>query len=80
MKRLYRNEETGKVAGICSGIAEIYSFDPTLVRLGLIFLCAVTSFFPLIITYIVGWIIIPEKNTLDQVKDSPATDKEKENK
>lgn len=32
-KRLYRNESEKMIAGVCSGIAEYFDIDPTLIRL-----------------------------------------------
>lgn len=60
MKRLYRSTTDRKIAGICGGIGETYSFDPTLVRLLFVFLLIATGIVPLLLTYIIGWIIIPE--------------------
>ncbi len=59
MRRLYRSERDKMLAGICGAIGELYDVDPTLVRLGLVFLALVTAVLPVVITYIVGWIIIP---------------------
>ena len=61
MKKLYRVEKDKKIAGICTGVAEMLEVDPTIVRLAFIFACALTGVFPLIITYAIGWVIIPEK-------------------
>ena len=61
MKKLYRVEKDKKIAGICTGVGEMLEVDPTIVRLGFIFACALTGVFPLIITYAIGWVIIPEK-------------------
>jgi len=61
MKRIYRLVNDRKIAGICGGIGELLNIDPTLIRLALIFLCLVTAVMPLVITYLIGWIIIPEK-------------------
>ena len=61
MKKLYRVEKDKKIAGICTGVGEMLEVDPTIVRLAFIFACALTGVFPLIITYAIGWIIIPEK-------------------
>ena len=33
-KRLYRSNESKVIAGVCSGIAEYFDIDPTLIRLG----------------------------------------------
>jgi len=61
MKRLYRSKEDKKIAGICGGLGELFSIDPTLIRLGFVFVGLVTAIVPIIVTYIVGWIIIPIK-------------------
>lgn len=61
MKKLYRVEKDKKIAGICTGVGEMLEVDPTIVRLAFIFACALTGVFPLIITYAIGWVIIPEK-------------------
>jgi len=62
MKKLYRltGENDKKIAGICAGIADAYSMDPTLVRLAVVFVTAVTMFWPGIVTYLAGWWLIPE--------------------
>ena len=61
MKKLYRLEQGKKAAGICSGIADMYNFDVTLVRLAFVFVTVITQFVPGIITYLIGWYLIPEK-------------------
>ena len=60
MKRLYRSQTDKKVAGIFGGIAEVYNIDPSLLRLLAVFLGVATGFLPLLITYLVGWIILPK--------------------
>lgn len=59
MKRLYRSSGNRFIAGICGGFGESYDWDPTLVRLILVALALFTGGAPLLITYIVGWAIIP---------------------
>ena len=59
-KRLYRNTSDKKVAGVCSGIADYFDVDPTLVRLAWILLTIVTYGW-LILGYIIAMIIVPEK-------------------
>lgn len=61
MRRLYLSQKDKKIFGICGGIGETYDIDPTLIRLGLVFLCLVTAIIPVTLTYIVAWLIIPEK-------------------
>lgn len=59
MKKLYRSQTDRMIAGICGGMGEVYRVDPTLIRLGLVFLGLATGIVPLLIAYIVGAIIIP---------------------
>ena len=60
-KKLYRSKENKKIAGICGGIGEILKIDPTIIRLVLLFAMILTGIFPILITYIIGTLIIPEK-------------------
>jgi phage shock protein C len=59
MKRLYRSRTDRMIAGICGGMGAVYNTDPTLIRLGLVFLGLATGIVPLLVAYIVGAIIIP---------------------
>lgn len=62
MKKLYRSKNL-KVAGVCAGIAEYLKVDETIVRL--IFMILLFTPFPIVISYILMWIVIPiqsEKN------------------
>lgn len=59
MKRLYRSRTDRMIAGICGGMGAVYEIDPTLIRLGLIFLGLATGVVPLLVAYVVGAIIIP---------------------
>lgn len=73
MKKLYRIDKDKKIAGICTGVGEMLDIDPTIVRLAFIFACALTGVFPLIITYLVGWVIIPEKPYFREEKEDIIT-------
>ena len=59
MRKLYRSRTDRMIAGICGGMGEVYDIDPTLIRLGLIFLGLATGVVPLLVAYLVGSIIIP---------------------
>ena len=59
MKRLYRSNKDKVIAGICGGIGEMTSYDPTIVRMIMIFIALVTAVVPFVLTYIIGWLIIP---------------------
>ena len=57
-KKLYRSVKDKKLCGVCSGMAEYFSIDPTLIRLG----CVLLSLFgPGLLIYIVCALVIPEK-------------------
>ena len=59
MKRLYRASKDKNIAGICGGLGEMFSIDSTLIRLAVVFIGLVTGILPIVIAYIVGWMIIP---------------------
>ena len=61
MKRLYLSKTDKKILCVCGGIGETYDIDPTLVRLILVFLCLASAILPVILTYLVAWLIIPPK-------------------
>jgi phage shock protein C len=60
MKRLHLSQTDKKIAGVFGGMGEVYNIDPTLLRLGAVLLAFWTVVVPLLITYIVAWIIIPK--------------------
>lgn len=60
-KQLYRNSDTAKIAGVCSGIAEYFGLETWLVRI-----LVVTGFFLLagpfiFVAYIAAWFILDKK-------------------
>ncbi|MBU4446594.1 MAG: PspC domain-containing protein [Candidatus Marinimicrobia bacterium] len=63
MKKIYRSITDQKLAGICGGLGEMFNIDPTVIRLLFVFAAIATGVFPLVVTYIIGWIIIPEEKT-----------------
>lgn len=60
MKKLFRSQENKKIAGICGGFGELFDVDPTIIRLATFVLCMATGFFPLLLGYVVAWIIVPK--------------------
>ncbi len=57
--KLYLSETDKKIAGVCGGIAERFDVDSTILRLAVVFLALVTAIFPVVITYFIAWVIIP---------------------
>ncbi|MDR0755220.1 MAG: PspC domain-containing protein [Prevotellaceae bacterium] len=86
-QRFYRDPDGKKIAGICSGIAEYFDFDVTIVRF--VALILIFTGFAVII-YIILWIVTPEALssvqklelrglpiTSENIKKYPATDSSK---
>ena len=66
--RLYRSETDKILGGVCGGIAEVYDFDPSVVRL-ITLLLIITGVSPLL--YLIAWLIIPSES---EVKDREDVD------
>ena len=64
MKKLYLTKNNSRIFGVCGSIGETYDIDPTMVRLVTVFLCLSTGILPLLLTYIIAWIIIPKVPSL----------------
>ncbi len=63
MKRLHLSKKDKKIFGVCGGIGETYDIDPTLIRLAVVFLCFVTAVIPVVLTYLIAWLIMPPAET-----------------
>ena len=61
MKRYVRSRTDRKIAGVCGGLGELIHVDPTLLRLAFVFLGILTGVVPLLVAYLVAWIIVPEE-------------------
>lgn len=60
-RRIYRDTEKGMLGGVCSGLAEYFNADPTIVRIVaviLIFFLGLSLW-----VYIIMWLLIPDKAT-----------------
>ncbi|MCL2099350.1 MAG: PspC domain-containing protein [Oscillospiraceae bacterium] len=60
-KRLYKSGSNKIISGVCGGVAEYFDIDPSLVRVGLVILCALTAGFPMVIGYLICACIIPHE-------------------
>ena len=56
-KKLQRNMQDKKLAGVCSGLADYFDVDVTLIRVA--FVVAVLAGLSGILAYIILWIIVP---------------------
>jgi phage shock protein C len=67
MKRLKRPH--GEIAGVCKGLSEYFNIDESIIRI--MFVVLVFTPFPIIITYLLMWMIIPlerYENNQDNIK------------
>lgn len=60
MKRLYRSRSNRMLCGVCGGVGEYFNVDPTLVRLAMVLLGAL-SFGTGVAAYFVAAVIIPDE-------------------
>lgn len=90
-KRLYRDEKKGKIGGVCQGLGDYFGIDPTIVRLIFLLLLLIPGRFPIVLVYIVLWVVLPDKRDvakvmneeevvveMRQAKDANDDEKEKE--
>ena len=61
MNRLYLSSSDKKLGGVCGGIAEYMELDPTVVRLLTAVLALITAVIPVLIGYVIAWLIIPRR-------------------
>ena len=59
MKRLYRNSSNKMICGVCSGLANYFNVDPTLIRL--LWVLAVVFCGAGILAYFICALVIPEE-------------------
>ena len=58
MKKLYRSRRNRMLTGVCGGIAEYFSIDPTVVRIGFAVTTLITG--AGILAYLVCLVLMPE--------------------
>ncbi|HSE49628.1 MAG TPA: PspC domain-containing protein [Terriglobales bacterium] len=58
-RQLLRSRKDRKVAGVCAGLAEYLVMDVTLLRV--LTVCLAIVWFPIVIAYIVMWVVVPEE-------------------
>jgi len=59
-RKLFRSRTDRKMAGVCGGLGEYFSVDPTWVRLGWVFFTIFTGFWLGILVYVIMAIAVPE--------------------
>jgi len=47
------------IGGVCAGFGDYFDIDTTLVRLMFVALGLITVMFPMLVFYVVAWIVVP---------------------
>lgn len=63
-KKLYRSQADKMIGGVCAGLAEYFDLDLNLVRLLFVALTLLTALLPMLVFYIIAWIIVPVKGEI----------------
>ena len=58
-KKLYRSGSQKMLGGVCGGLAEYFDADVSLVRLVFVGLTLMSAVLPMLLFYIIAWIVIP---------------------
>ncbi len=60
-KKLTRSLEGRMIGGVCAGLAEYFDIDVSLVRLIFVGITLITALVPMLLFYVIAWIVIPAK-------------------
>ena len=60
IRKLYRSRSDRIIAGVCGGLADYFSIDSTLMRVIYVVLFLITKIVPLIVAYLIMWVLVPE--------------------
>jgi len=60
-KKLTRSQEGRMIGGVCAGLAEYFDVDVSLVRLIFVAITLITALVPMLIFYVIAWVVIPAK-------------------
>jgi phage shock protein C len=59
MKKLYRDNPSD-IAGVCGGLGSYFGIDDSIIRI--LFVVLIFTPFPIILSYLLMWIIIPKSH------------------
>lgn len=65
-KKLSRSLHQKMLAGFCGGLAEYFDVDVSLVRLIFVALSLITAILPMLIFYVIAWIVVPLERSVGQ--------------
>lgn len=62
--KLFRNPVEGKIGGVAAGFADYFELDVTLVRVAMILAIFLAKCVPVVLIYIIFWIVLPKTPTV----------------
>jgi phage shock protein C len=74
-KKLYRSEREKMLGGVCGGLAEYLDIDVNIMRLLFIAAGLLTVLLPMVIFYIIAWVIVPVEEEIPQESKPSQTSK-----
>jgi phage shock protein C len=60
MKQFYRSTTQFWLGGVFGGLGEMWEIDPNVIRLIALYAGLATGILPLLVTYVVAWLVIPK--------------------
>lgn len=69
MKKQLTRSDNRLVAGVVAGLAEYFDHDVTLYRLLFVFGLLLTGVFPLVILYLVAWVLMSTTHITEPITD-----------
>jgi phage shock protein C len=76
-KKLYRSMSQKMIGGVCAGLAEYMDLDVSVVRLVFIALVLMTAIFPMVLFYVIAWIVVPFKEDVVDIQSKTNRETEK---
>jgi len=74
-KKLYRMQSRKMIGGVCAGIAQYFDLDVSLIRLLFVGIALITALFPMLLFYMIAWIIIPtEEEVVKKEKEKKSSE------
>lgn len=58
-KKLLRSTQQKMLGGVCGGLAEYFDLDVSLVRLIFVGVALLTAILPMVLFYLIAWLVIP---------------------
>lgn len=58
-KKLLRSAQQKMLGGVCGGLADYFDLDVSLVRLIFVGVALVSAILPMVLFYLIAWLVIP---------------------